>query len=177
MSEMGIPYECMSPDIDEKAIRDTDPEKLVIMISHAKADALEKQISELAYIITADQVVTHDGRILEKPVDIKEAKDNMRRFGNGEPVCTVSGLVVVNTATKERAEGIDIVSIHFKPFPDAVIEELTGREYALHVAGGFQLEDPLTQKYVVQIDGTIDSVMGLPKKLLLQLLDQVGFTK
>lgn len=175
MDETGISYKILSPGIDEKAVRDTDPSQLVLKISHAKADALEKRVTEPVYVITADQVVTHNGRILEKPGDIEEAKQNMRDFGDGKPVCTVSGIVVLNTETRQRAAGVDVVSIYFREFPEHVIEELGNREYALYVAGGIQIEDVLTQEYILKIDGTLDSVMGLPKKLLLNLLTQLGF--
>ena len=40
-------------------------------------------------------------------------------------------------------------------------------------AGGFSIEDPDLAPLVASIDGTIDSVKGLPMAMLFQLLDQV----
>lgn len=41
---LGYEFDCMSPDIDEKSIRDSDPHKLTLKIAHAKADALLPQV-------------------------------------------------------------------------------------------------------------------------------------
>ena len=37
---MGYKFDVIVPDIDEKAIRDPDPEKLVLKLANAEADAL-----------------------------------------------------------------------------------------------------------------------------------------
>ena len=64
LSSMGVKYEIINPEIDEKAIREEEAEKLVIALAHAKADALLsrtevielKQAPGITLLITSDQV-------------------------------------------------------------------------------------------------------------------------
>lgn len=44
----------------------------------------------------------------------------------------------------------------------------------MHCAGGLMVEHELVSPYVMKIDGTMDSVMGLSKPLVLKLLDRLG---
>ena len=57
LESMGYEFGVMSSNIDEKAIRFNDPQKLTIALAHAKADALLPRIQEPALLITSDQVV------------------------------------------------------------------------------------------------------------------------
>ena len=40
LEKMGYEFTCMSPDIDEKAIRHEDPKEMTLMIARAKGKAL-----------------------------------------------------------------------------------------------------------------------------------------
>lgn len=44
----------------------------------------------------------------------------------------------------------------------------------MHCAGGLMIEHELVVPYVTNIDGTIDSVMGLSKSLVSDLLNRLG---
>ena len=84
LSSMGVEYEMLNPEIDEKAIRDKEAEKLVLALAHAKADALLKreEVKEATegttLLVTCDQVVVYEGKILEKPEDAAEAQRFIR---------------------------------------------------------------------------------------------------
>src|SRR5690348_16127972 len=87
LERLGYQFSCMSPDIDEKAIRHPDPKEMTLMIARAKGQALlskvltsfrkkhnsiakfveDKQISEPTLLITSDQVVSWNGQVREKP--------------------------------------------------------------------------------------------------------------
>ena len=71
MDELGLAYDVISPDIDEKAIREADPEKLVLAIAHAKADAVSAQVKEPSIVIASDQVVVWNGQIRERFPGVK----------------------------------------------------------------------------------------------------------
>jgi septum formation protein len=171
LKEMGVTFTAMKPDIDEKTIRFDDPEQLTRALAHAKADALVPCIQEPTLLITSDQVVLYNGIIREKPVDEIEA----RYFLESAPVYpaeTVSAVVVTNTLTGKRYEGVGRVKIFFKPFTKEVIDILIKTKESLRCAGGFPAEHPLVTPFIIRMEGDIDSVMGLPKKLTRTLLEQ-----
>lgn len=171
-TEMGYEFEAISPNIDEKAIRDENPEKLVLAIARAKADALKERISEPAILITSDQVVVWNRQIREKPENEEEAKEFLKSYSE-HPAETVTGIVVTNTATNKQVEGIDNAKMYFKPLPDEVIYELIKEGEVMWCSGGFMGEHQLLQSYIDHLEGSIDSIMGFPKGLVNKLIDKV----
>ena len=77
--EVLLWLQVVTADIDERAIGDrtSNPEALVLQLARAKAAAIFKKLGSLqgkALLITCDQVVVHDGKILEKPTSVEEVR-------------------------------------------------------------------------------------------------------
>ena len=181
--ELGVGYEVRKAGIDEKAIRRADPQELVLALADAKADAiLAQEPGDLAgaagVLITADQVVTQEAPggpgapkiILEKPESSEEFRAVARSYADSPP-STVSGLVVTNLRTGSRARGVDVVEIRFgSPLPDSTLETLEAEGDVFYCAGGVMVEHALVMPHIEAMGGTQDSVFGLPRALLLELL-------
>ncbi len=180
MDELDVPYEVITPDIDEKAIRDADPEKLVLAIAHAKADAILARVhasfkeDEPTLIITADQVVVCNGEIREKPISPAQGKEFLLAY-NAAPAIIVNGMTITNMQTGMRVQGTDIMHIWYAGITDEEAETLSHDENNLVSAGGLRFENPIMAHRMVKTDGTADASMGLPKKLLHRLLDEQNF--
>ena len=173
LDKIGWTYEARSADIDEKAIRCDDPDRLVITLAHAKADALLEEIHEPALLITADQVVVQNEVILEKPESEQEARAFLRGYRT-HPMETHSAVVVTNTQTGERAEGVDIARVFFGAITDEAIEEAIVDGRCLHCAGAMRCEEPPMKQFVETFEGTEDSTSGLPLALLEKLIHKVS---
>jgi septum formation protein len=173
LREHGYVFEVMKPDIDEKVIRIDDFYKLPILIARAKSEALQSRVNEPALIITADQVVMCDGELREKPETKEEAKKFFEKYCAGHPAETISALVVFNTVTGKNVEGIDIAKTFFKKVPDAAVDEFIESGEAYLTAGGFDHDNPILVPYVERIEGTGDSINGMPVHLLEKLLKEV----
>lgn len=169
LERWGYTLEVMKPDIDEKAIRFEDPHKLTMALAKAKAEALRFRIKEPALLITADQVVLCNGEILEKPENAEEARRFLRRYAQ-YPAQPINAVVVTNTQTGMQVGEHDIDTVYFRPFPEEVIEQLIREGNIFSQSGAFSLEDPLVAPYVDHIEGTLDSIEGLPKELTEKLL-------
>lgn len=132
----------------------------------------EKMDSEGCILLTADQVVTHSGCILEKPDDIQQAKDFVSRYAD-EPPSTVGAVVLTHLPSRISVSGVDVSTIHFKSsvanttLIDRLLEDGAP---VLSCAGGLMVEHPFVVEHIKGIDGTEDGVMGLSKALVLQLL-------
>lgn len=176
MTDMGYDFEVVTADIDEKAIRHEDPAVLTLALAKAKAEAIMPKLSESAILITSDQVVACDGVIREKPVDEAQAREFLASYAT-HPAETVSAVMATNTATGRQESGVDGAKIYFKPLPESVIDALIADGDVFTKAGGFAAEDPLLAPYVDRIEGTLDSIGGLPKALTRQLIDKVSTNK
>ncbi|RKP02511.1 hypothetical protein CXG81DRAFT_10707 [Caulochytrium protostelioides] len=183
LAAYGIPYTSAKPEIDEKALGDrgpnADPNALTRLIAGAKMDALVAAIARGdlpavpadAVVVTCDQVVTHAGAIREKPVDAAEARRFLASYSASAASAT-SGLVVRHLATGRTATGNTTATQHFAAVPDTVLDAMVPR--VMWSAGGLVVEDPALAPYLREREGTEDEIIGMPIRLLAQLLEEVG---
>jgi septum formation protein len=169
LATMGYTFAVMPAHIDERAIRSEDSGALTLALAHAKADALLPQIHEPALLITADQVVVWQGTIREKPQHAEEACAFLRGYAQG-PAETVTAVVVTHTVTGVRRQGVDRATVWFRRITEAVIAQVIAQGEVFAYAGGFSVTDPLFEAYIQRVDGTTDSVIGLPTALTRQLI-------
>ena len=90
------------------------------------------------------------------------------------PAATVGSVVVRNMGTGKQVEAVDTARIHFQPIPEEVVAQLVEEGLVFRCAGGLMIEHPLVEPLITRIEGTPDSVMGLPKALVLQGLLQAS---
>ena len=193
LGEMGIPYHKIVRPIDEKSLGDRlndEPTDLVIMLAKAKMDHLVSEIkagncdgdlpergedaTNEWIVLTGDQVVTHCGRILEKPESVEEAKLFVAGYAE-QPCSTVGSCVLTHLPSGIQVSGVDTATIRFKETIDGSLVDRLLREEApiLSCAGGLMIEHPLVRQQIQEIQGTEDSVMGLSKDLVIRLLDEL----
>jgi predicted house-cleaning NTP pyrophosphatase (Maf/HAM1 superfamily) len=200
LSEMDVSYVKLVRPIDESSIgnRDGDVNDLVTTLANAKMDHLINEIrrgncdDELTpfvtascdtsvvksgggsyVILTADQVVTHGSRILEKPNSADEARMYVGGYADGEPVSTHGAVVLYHHPSGVRVSGIDTASVYFRSTIstcDLVDRLLHDDAPVLGCAGGLMIEHPYVREHVIRTVGTEDSIMGLSKDLVGRLL-------
>jgi len=171
LEKMGYEFEVLPSYIDEKQIRFDDPVKLTLALATAKAEALLPKIKndEGVILITSDQVVVCNGKILEKPADEKEAREYMDMYAR-YPAETVTSVVVINTLSGKRAEGTDIAKVWIDPMPQEIIDAYIATKDPFLHAGGFDQDYPIIASFVNRIEGESESVTGMPKKLTDELI-------
>ena len=200
LKEMGIVFNVMARPIDEKNLGDRtgNPKDLVLQLAKAKADYLVegilngevdskvecgRMVSEILktngyyglLVLTGDQVVTHEGDILEKPETIEEARSFIERYARSPP-STVGACVITHIPSMAQVKGVDSAQINFKPTvaTSNLIDQLLEDDAPiLSCAGGLMIEHPFVKEHIDSIEGTIDSVMGLSKDLVMSLLSEM----
>lgn len=144
ISAQGVAFTCLSPDIDEKAVRHADPYVLPLMVARAKAQALLKRITTEAalaakyphgaILITADQVVLSDkDEPREKPESAEEAAAFVRSY-SGSFCKTVSAMVVTNTATRASAEATHVATVHVGKLSESDVQSVIKAATAVPLA-------------------------------------------
>ena len=168
--ELGYEFDVISPGIDEKGIRHDNPEQLTLAIAEAKNEAVRARVNEPAIIITSDTVVVCNGEVREKPANTEEAYEFLKSYST-YPAETCTAVVVSNTESGLMIKEVDIAKIYFRPIPDEVILKLINQGNIFHSSGGFITEDPLLNPFIDRIDGTIDSIMGMPKNMTRKMIE------
>eukprot|EP01064_Diplonema_japonicum_P003920 TRINITY_DN12593_c0_g1_i1.p1 TRINITY_DN12593_c0_g1~~TRINITY_DN12593_c0_g1_i1.p1 ORF type:complete len:199 (+),score=52.83 TRINITY_DN12593_c0_g1_i1:110-706(+) len=176
----GLVWKQISPDIDEKAVRDEDAVQLCLKVAEAKADKLEKKMIEWCkeegdelVLLTADQVVRHGSEIREKPESEEENYRYLRSYTPESPLETCSALVLTHFPTLRRLKSVDIAKVAFNPIPEDTMKAIVAKGDTMQCCGGFTIED-LTE-HIHSITGEMSSVQGLPVTLLKTLLKDIGY--
>jgi len=172
LEKMGHDFKVITADIDEKAIRSDDYYALPIKLACAKAEAIKQKIKEPVLLITADQVVLCNGELREKPEDEHQAREFLRSYKE-YPAEIINAVVVTDTGSGKRAQGIDIAKAYFKEIPEEIINKLVKMEDILNSAGGFLAEHELLRPYLKKYEGKEGNSLGLPRELTERLILEV----
>jgi septum formation protein len=197
MKQLGWEFRQISPDIDEKAIRTDDPYELPLIIALAKADAIvnklrEENSNQETLIITAgvivfllfsnsnaylqllhvDQIVLFQNEVREKPENEAMAIQYLSSYSNHH-VSTLSAVVCTYYPSLLQAKGVDIATVHWGPINDEVVAKVIAKGEIYSSAGGFRIEDEDLVNHIMSIEGTVDSVFGLPVDLTIELINDV----
>lgn len=165
----GHTIEVMPADIDEKAIRLTNPGALTLAIALAKNDAVTARIEGDAVIVTADTVSVCTGRIREKPRTGTELHDFVQSYSY-RPVAAITSVVVRRMATGWSGSVTDEASVQFRYFTQREIAAIVAEPAFYGSAGGYLIEHPLMRDHVMEVRGDPDTIQGLPARLVRLLV-------
>ena len=165
------------PGIDEKAIRSSDFLEIPRLIAVAKAEAIIAQLAEDNYpgecvILTADQVCLYHGELREKPETEAEAFSFLLSYSN-DSVVTVSAVTATHYPSRRQESEVDIATVHWNTIPRDVVLDVVSRKQIMQSAGAFRVEDHDLYPLIRNIEGTVDSVMGMPVDACVRVIAAV----
>lgn len=169
MDLLGIPYNCIPANIDEKSIRDPDPFKMALKLSEAKAKTVGSQHNGI--VIASDAFLIFKGKILEKPLDIEEAKTMLKAL-SGSNYCFVTGLAVYDTNTSHMQSTIATCNIYLRKFTDIEIDDYISRYPVLNYAGAHETDAVV--RFSEKVEGNCNFFTALPMNDLIQFLRNLG---
>jgi MAF protein len=172
LDKLGLPYECISPDIDESVRDGESPETLARRLSLEKAQAIARHNSD-ALIIGSDQVAVLDGALIGKPLNHDRARDQLLR-ASGRCVRFVTGLCLLDSDSQQsQVEAIDF-RVHFRRLSADQVERYLKREQPYQCAGSFKAEG-LGIALFERLEGDDpNSLIGLPLIRLIRMLENAG---
>lgn len=154
-----------------------DPMELPVLIAKAKAEALfnrlkEENSFESFIILTSDQIVLYKSDVREKPSTREEAKQFLSSYSN-DNVSTISAIVITEYPSKKQKSAIDIATVYWDEITDLIVEKVIDKGEIYSSAGGFRIEDSDLNPLIRYLEGSFDSIMGLPVSLTVELIEDV----
>ncbi len=172
LSRLHLPFETISPDIDETILADENVEQYVRRLSLEKAQVIANDYPD-AIIIGSDQSAYLDGRILGKPGTHENAVKQLQQ-SCGKEVVFYTGLSVVHQAS--RFCEVDCVKYHvgFRALSDQQIENYLITEQPYNCAGSFKSEGYGISLFSYMSGDDPTSIVGLPLIRLVAMLEAAG---
>ena len=168
---LGIPFNVKNPSFDERLEADRPAIEQVQSFAQGKAQSVARQEPE-AIVLGSDTVIEVDHDMLGKPTDLAEARAMLRRMaGRDHYVRTAVALVC-------SARAIDVVAlstavVRMKPFDERRHERYLATGESFGKAGAYSIQGE-GGDLIDSIDGDFSTVVGLPLRLVAQLLMQAG---
>ena len=123
-------------------------------------------------MLSADTIVSLDGKILGKPDDADDARRMLRMLsGRGHNVYTA--VSTVHMARNTRHEGLEETRVWFSDLDSEMIDDYILREEVLDKAGAYGIQG-FASVFIPRIEGNYANVMGLPLPLTYDLLIRHG---
>lgn len=167
---VGIPFTVEPADIDESPIVGESPRACAERLAREKADAIHR-VRPSDLVLGADTVVAFDGQILGKPQDAQDAARMLRALsGRTHEVITGVCVVVPGMAPHVRSE---TTRVTMREVTESEIRDYVGTGEPMDKAGAYAIQGG-AGRWITQVDGDYENVVGLPVGLVKRMLAGAG---
>ncbi len=166
---LGIPHDVDPADLSEDALPGEPVEAVAVRLARAKA----RQVAARRpgrWVLAADTLVALDDRVLGKPASADEAADMLTALAGREHRVVTAVALVRGAETHERH---DVTRVRFRPLSPREIRSYVATGEPLDKAGAYGVQG-YGAALVERIEGDFFGVMGLPLRLVLDLLALAG---
>lgn len=165
-------FEVVVSEFDESKVSfEGSLDQYVKDVALGKAVDVKGRINEEAIIISADTIVTLDGKILGKPKDKDDAFQTIKSL-QGRSHFVYSGIVVINTSKNIiKAESLS-TKVTFSKINDDEIKKYIDTGEPMDKAGSYGIQG-IGGVFVEEIKGCYYNVVGLPLNKLKCMLEEV----
>ncbi len=171
LSGMGLDFEILVPDVEESYDPALSPAEVVQYLSRLKLSAVDFALYPAnAIFIACDTIVVVGGDIIGKPRDSAEAAGMLRRL-SGRTHTVYSGLTVATPA--HMITGYRATEVTFAELSEEEIRHYVQQYRPLDKAGAYGVQEWIGYVGIKAINGSFYNVMGLPTRLLWEMLEEV----
>ena len=167
LSGMGLAFTVTPCDVDESLPAGILPEDAVLLLAERKA-----RVSSLlpdTVILASDTLVALDGIALGKPRDEADALSILMRL-SGRTHSVHTGVAVRYADRLLSAQ--DTTLVHMRPFNEEEARAYIKTGEPMDKAGAYGIQG-LGGRLVSHIEGAFDNVVGLPTRLVDELLCRI----
>ncbi len=172
LQRLHLPFETISPEVDETRQPGESAESLVARLAEAKARAVAETLHE-GLVIGSDQVAVLEGEVLGKPGGHEQAVAQLQN-ASGKTVRFLTGLCVVNAATGNSQLEVVPFEVEFRTLTPEQIEHYLRREEPYNCAGSFKSEGLGIALFERLRGDDPNALIGLPLIRLTRMLEREG---
>lgn len=150
-------------DVDESYPNDMMGVEIPMYLAEKKANAYRSIMQDNTLLITADTIVWHEGRVMNKPANEAEARQMLTKL-SGKTHQVITG-VCISSLRKRRVFHV-ISEVRFARLTDAEIDYYLDNYKPYDKAGSYGVQEWIGFVGVEHINGSYFNVMGLPVQRL-----------
>lgn len=159
IGELGFPVEIRIKEVEEIYPDSLDLHAVPEYLAKLKAEPFKNDLVAGEVLLTSDTVVVHEGRILGKPKNEKDAFEMLRSL-SGKMHEVVTGVCLMSIQ-KEQVFST-LTNVYFSDLSDAEIQHYLEQFKPMDKAGSYGIQEWIGYIGVERIEGCYYNVMGLP---------------
>jgi septum formation protein len=164
LKEAGFDFQVVVPNVDETMNPSLPIDDQILEVAYRKAEDVKK-INPNDTILAADTVVVSQGKILGKPKNAEQAKDMLQQLSN-QTHEVKTAVVILN---EDPLSFVETSVVTFTTLNDNDIQWYLESNEWVDKAGAYGIQG-LASKFVTNLDGSFENVMGLPIEKIKGLL-------
>ncbi len=176
LEKLGVPFKVWPSQIDEDAIIDANPIKMLELRARAKAENAKNHFIANTtvknyLIVAADSMAIHNHKTYGKAKNKTSAREIViALMGKTHAFVTATAIISIqNDRESERFEAVTKTLVTLRKLKDLEIAAYVNRYDFTRFAAGYALNET-PWDMVTKIDGSYTNVIGLPFEILLPLL-------
>ena len=171
LTDMGLEFEILTTDVEESFDPSLSPAEVVQYLSKLKLSGLDMaDYPANTIFIACDTIVVMDGHILGKPKDDEEALQMLRQL-SGHTHTVLSGLTVATP--QKMLTDYRSTEVTFAELTEDEIRYYEQQYCPLDKAGAYGVQEWIGCVGIKSIHGSFYNVMGLPTRLLWEMLTEL----
>ena len=168
MRDAGFDFTVKIKDTNEDFPKTMPAHEVPAYLARKKAEAFRQELNN-EIVITADTIVVIENEILNKPKDVTEASQMLRKL-SGRQHQVITGVCLM---TQENTESfIDIAQVFFKELTDFEIDYYIKTCRPFDKAGAYGVQDFIGMVGIPRMEGSYFTVMGLPVHKVYEALSK-----
>jgi septum formation protein len=170
LKDKGYDLKIIPPNIEEDMPYGISSHEGAMFLALKKALFVEKQCENDILIIAADTIVVMD-EIMGKPTSEEDAYRILSLL-NGKTHSVITGVALLKANSLQRVVFCETTFVKFKKFSEQTIRDYIKTEEPYDKAGGYAIQGAFG-KYVEEIQGDRDNVIGLPLKRVISEINKI----
>jgi len=168
LKRAGLNFEVCPSSYEEELSSPVFTYAKIENLAYNKAYAVADETVDNAVIIGADTVVVLDDIILGKPQSRQDAF-NMLKSLSGKKHIVVTGICVINKYNNTTKVQSVTTTVEFENLTDEKINYYLDNFKPFDKAGSYGIQE-LPEGYVKSVEGSLENVIGLCTKTVLEML-------
>ena len=166
LNKVGMKHSNVKSTFEEVSNNKEDVYQYVKELAYGKA--CNACIDDKSIILGLDTVVYVNGKILEKPKSIDEAKQNLKICSSNTSY-VITGIALINKYNNQIINDYAETKVILNDICDEDIEYYIENEPDVMYASGFVIET-IASNFIKKIDGSFYNILGVPVEKIYEYL-------
>lgn len=171
LENIGLLFDIVAPDCDENMLNKSFSYELIESIAGKKGESVAQKCNFPALIISADTVVVLNNIVLGKPKDFDDAY-KMLKLLSGNTHKVVTSVCIIDNEKNRKIIKSDTSEVTFNNLTEDDIKNYIYDCKPYDKAGSYGIQE-LPEKFIKEIKGEFDNIMGLPVKTVVKIMAEI----